>query len=502
MNQKEYTLSRSSFAKGLQCTKQLFLLNKGDLSNKHFEVSDEQRAIKKRTVYLRKLAQKLFPKGVDAQEGCDSYEQSAEKTEKLIKLKHKVLYNAVFIANNAVVVIDIMVWRRGSWTAYEVKAGTKVTKGGITFAAFKWNVLKEVKAYVNDFSFIVLNKEYYRGEKLILTQCFKRVSKFQEIKEASSWVARQMKRYTKVLQKEEVPEVEINKRCLVPYECRIKSYCWKNVPENSVFDLVGSQQYDKFNLYHEGVETMEQLLESENELKLNLSENQKLQIKSSTTGRSYLKQKEMIAFLQSIQYPLIYLDFESYQPFLPREKGMSPLQQCVFQYSIHTQQERGGELSHIDFLHLPNDERDVRLVLLEKLLKDTKEAKTILVYDVSFEKYYLNYLIQVFPRYRIAIEELMNKMVDLVEPFAQKYIYTPEMKGLHSMKAVLPALIPNMDYKGLNLQNGLMASLAYAQWAEGMFEGDEEKLLQDLKDYCTLDTYAMTQVMDVLYGLV
>lgn len=55
-----------------------------------------------------------------------------------------------------------------------------------------------------------------------------------------------------------------------------------------------------------------------------------------------------------------------------------------------------------------------------------------------------------------------------------------------------------MDYKELDLQNGLMASLVYAQWCEGTNEEESEVIEKKLKEYCALDTFAMTKILTVL----
>lgn len=498
MNKSTYILSRSSFAKGLHCSKQLFLSkNQNSTEEDKYVISDEQRVIKKRTNYLRSLAQKLYPKGVDAQDGCSNYAESANKTKQLVKHRQKIIYNAVFIEDDIAIVIDMLVWKSGSWKAYEIKTGTKISKSSFIFAAFKWYALTKAKIFVNEFSFVVLNKNYYKGDVLHFTQCFKRISSLTEIKKLMPLAIKKIKESKEILASEIEPEVTIGKHCIFPYDCRFKSYCWKDVPETSVLEIVGLNNEYKFQLYQDGFTKMEDLLNTED---AEITAHQKIQIKSEVSGEAHVDKEKIKEFLDTISYPLHFLDFESYQPFLPREKGMNPLQQCVFQYSLHKQEDKNSELIHQEFLALPTEKEDIRLLFLQSLLNNTAEAKSILVYDVSFEKYYLTYLAKFFPKYKIPIQKLMDKMVDLMQPFAQKYIYTPEMKGLHSIKAILPALIPAMDYKELDLQNGLMASLVYAQWCEGTNEEESEVIEKKLKEYCALDTFAMTKILTVLKG--
>jgi hypothetical protein len=44
---------------------------------------------------------------------------------------------------------------------------------------------------------------------------------------------------------------------------------------------------------------------------------------------------------------------------------------------------------------------------------------------------------------------------------ARKHIYFWQMNGSHSIKAVLPALVPEMSYENLTIQNGALAAESY-----------------------------------------
>ena len=46
-------------------------------------------------------------------------------------------------------------------------------------------------------------------------------------------------------------------------------------------------------------------------------------------------------------------------------------------------------------------------------------------------------------------------------PFRRKDYYLPEMKGSYSIKYVLPAMVPEMNYEELTIQNGEQASSAF-----------------------------------------
>ena len=63
---------------------------------------------------------------------------------------------------------------------------------------------------------------------------------------------------------------------------------------------------------------------------------------------------------------------------------------------------------------------------------------------------------------------------------------------------VLPALVPELSYKTLNIQEGGTASNTFSQMVQGNFEGDAVQARKDLLAYCKMDTYAMVKILEVL----
>ena len=72
------------------------------------------------------------------------------------------------------------------------------------------------------------------------------------------------------------------------------------------------------------------------------------------------------------------------------------------------------------------------------------------------------------------------------------------MKGKHSIKKVLPALIPDMSYDDLDIQEGGTASNTFKSMIEGTFDGDENEVRKQLLEYCKLDTFSMVKILEKL----
>lgn len=91
--------------------------------------------------------------------------------------------------------------------------------------------------------------------------------------------------------------------------------------------------------------------------------------------------------------------------------------------------------------------------------------------------------------------------MDLEIPFRKKYYYTKEMQGRSSIKKVLPALVPELSYSDLDIQEGGTASATFLAMHKGEYEGDYDITRQQLLDYCKLDTYAMVKILEKLYSV-
>ena len=83
-------------------------------------------------------------------------------------------------------------------------------------------------------------------------------------------------------------------------------------------------------------------------------------------------------------------------------------------------------------------------------------------------------------------------------PFRRKDIYRWEMEGSYSIKYVLPALVPEMNYNEMEISDGGMASSAWLNmWALKDLE-ETEKIRKALLEYCKLDTLAMVRILEKL----
>ena len=485
-----HLLSKSSFIKGLQCEKHLYLYKYH--YNEMDELSEMQKAIFKRGTNVGELAQQLFPGGEVAAFGDPpNYEKALKKTEELIKNGAKVIYEAAFMFNEVLSIADIVVREKDHWRIYEVKSSTSISETYVNDAALQYYVISNLGIKVKDFSIIYINNQYVRKGELNLKELFINESVLELIRPMQYSVKDNVKRFKKVLLQKQIPDIDIGEHCYNPYICGFYNYCRKHIPEDSIFDFSGMHLSKKYELYRDGIIKFEDIPED-----YPLNKNNKLQLEAYNNGKTLIDREAIENFLSDLNYPLYFMDFETFQPAVPLFDNSKPYQQIPFQYSIHLKEKKESELKHFEFFAEPGE--DPRKKFIEKLLDVTKGKGDVIAYNKAFEITRLKEIARDFPEYAKEIDKLTARIIDLMIPFQRKYYYAPEMKGSYSIKAVLPAVVPELSYDDLEINEGGLASIAYESLqteTDLMFIAE---IKQQLLEYCKLDTLAMVRILEKL----
>ena len=489
-----HLLSKSSFIKGLQCEKHLYLYKY------HYDEMDElsemQKAIFKRGTSVGELAHKLFSGGVIAAQGDPpNYEKALKRTKELINGNAKVIYEAAFMFSEVLSIADIVVMEKGGARVYEVKSSTSISETYLNDAALQYYVISNLGIRVKDFSIIYINNQYVRKGDLILEELFTTESVLELILPLQKLVKDNVDRFKKVILKKKMPDIEIGEHCYNPYTCGFYDYCRKHIPEDSIFDFSGMHLAKKYELYRNGVLRLDDVPED-----YPLNKNNKLQLDVHKNGKPLIDKAAIKGFINDLKYPLYFMDFETFQPAVPLFDNSKPYQQIPFQYSVFLKKDKDSEAEHFEFLAEPGI--DPRKKFIENLLKVMKGKGDILVYNKTFEITRLNEIAKDFPQFANGIEKLVSRIKDLMIPFQKKYYYAPEMRGSYSIKAVLPALVPELSYDELEINEGGLASVAYESLqteTDLMFIAE---IKQQLLEYCKLDTLGMVKILERLEELV
>ncbi|MBI5874945.1 MAG: DUF2779 domain-containing protein [Deltaproteobacteria bacterium] len=205
-------------------------------------------------------------------------------------------------------------------------------------------------------------------------------------------------------------------------------------------------------------------------------------------------------FLNTLHYPLYFLDFETfYNEPIPPFDGTRPYMKIPFQYSLHWIEKKGGKLNYCDFLAEAG--KDGREAIARQLAELIPDNGCVLAYNMTFEKDAIGALADCFPKYRERLLRINENIKDLMVPFRKRHYYTKEMKGSYSIKVVLPALVPELTYEGMAVSNGDDAVQAYKRLMDAEDPKEIAQIKKDLLEYCKLDTLGMVRLLEKLRRL-
>ena len=487
-------LSKSRYCNALQCMKMLWLNQ-----NKPKEREEQNNeSVFETGTEVGEIAKNLFGDHIDIP-FSNHLSQMIEDTKRTINENDTCnITEASFAYENNFCSVDILRKIKNNYELYEVKSSTEVKDIYIEDASYQYYVLTKLGYKVKKVSIVYLNSHYVREGGLDLKKLFNitditetAVSKMSQIETTISKINEYMK------QKSE-PNDSIGIHCIQPYECPFFQYCTRNIVKPNVFDIKGMQSKSKFKLYLQGTYSYQDLLKED------IADKYKEQIDFELNNREDKVVKEKLKeFLDSLTYPLYFLDFETFQQAIPAYDGISPYEQIPFQYSLHYIEKENKELEHKEFLAEAGI--DPRRNLAEQLVKDIPKDVCTLAYNMSFEKKVIKNLADLFPDLKEHLLNIRENMKDLMIPFYNRDYYTKEMHGSYSIKYVLPALFPDdpsLNYHNLDeIHNGSEAMNAYAS-LENLSKDEQTKLRYNLLKYCELDTYAMVKIYNKLTDIV
>ena len=214
---------------------------------------------------------------------------------------------------------------------------------------------------------------------------------------------------------------------------------------------------------------------------------------------THADKKEIKKFLNTLSFPLYFLDFETMQPIIPEFVGTKPYAQIPFQYSLHYLESPNGELKHKEFLGVSGE--DPRRAIAEQLCADIPKNVCVLAYNKGFECGRIRELASYFPDLAEHLLNIEKNIKDLIDPFRAGHYYNRAMGGSFSIKSVLPAIYPDdpsLDYHNLEgVHNGSEAMDLFPKIKDLPID-EQATARHNLLKYCELETYAMVKVWEEL----
>lgn len=185
-------------------------------------------------------------------------------------------------------------------------------------------------------------------------------------------------------------------------------------------------------------------------------ERQLIQIEKTRENSEWFS-SDMGEKLDSWEYPLWFIDFETSLSALPFHKDMRPYELVAFQWSCHKLDKPGGELTHEEWINI--DEGFPNFRFAESLMDHIGDTGTPLMW-ATHENTVLRKILEQMDVFNYKNEKLKGwleqitkddkkkrpgRLVDMCA-FTLKHYFHPQMKGKTSLKNVLPAVWMNNPY--------------------------------------------------------
>lgn len=376
---------------------------------------------------------------------------------------------------------------------YEVKSSTEISKEDEHDISFQYYLAKTL-GQVDNIYLIHLNKDYIRGNKLDLKELF--------VIEDMTSLAKKRWEYTEatvaealLISNKDTPQGL--SPCYNPKTCPSKALCFPDtLPEYSIYDVSRISKKHIDALREMGIVDMRNIPSE-----FNIAQKQKLQIEATKKDKIVIDEKKILSELDNLQFPIYFLDYETYSWAVPQFEGHKPYENVVFQFSLHILKNKNGNLSHYEYIAITK--KDPILDVLNILKDVIGDNGSILVWNKTFEKGCNEEMARIYPQYEQFLLNLNRRIYDLGDIFKYQMYIDPQFKGSWSIKNVLPVLAPDLNYHDMEIGKGDEAMVNWYRLSyERQPQEETESTKKNLLKYCELDTYAMYRIYDFLVSKV
>lgn len=491
-------LSKSQYVKGRKCGKRLWLYRHHP--ERESARSPLQEGILEQGREVGELARSLYPQGELIAEDPQHAEAALQHTREAIAGGASVLFEAAFEYDNILIRADIVTRDPdGRWNLIEVKSSSnarKVRKEHLFDLAIQKYVMTHAGLPLASCRLLRLNREYRKGESTDLAGLFAEEWVDAEIEREFQEVEKYVGELRTLLQQSVEPEGVLGAVCKNPFPCEFKAHCWGPLPANSIHYLSHIRDLDRAELLSRGIKLIPEIPEGG---LLRLASIRHWECE--TRGEPAPVITAIKNYIDRLQYPLYFLDFETYGYAIPRYPGTHPYQRLPFQFSLHIQESPGGPITHREFL--ATTAADPRRALTDSLLQGIGPRGSVIVYYAAFEGGVLEELAEAFPECAERLLAIRDRLWDLEVPFRDRWIARRSFQGKSSIKFILPAMVPELSYEGLYIKAGDQAAHRYFDLIDPATDpAERERVRLGLLQYCQLDTWAMVAILEKLRELV
>jgi predicted RecB family nuclease len=481
-------ISKTKFCAGVQCLKRLYLLVHSPELGAQPDSADQAIIEQGREVGL--LARTLFPGGVavSSEGGLD---KAIRATRELVANREvPAIFEGTFEHGGVLVRVDVLHRRKDErWRLIEVKSTTDVKDHHLDDIAIQHRVVTRSGVDLAASCLAHVNREYvYEGGSIDAHRFFRIRNLTRQVERLQAELVAQLRSEFRVLAMPEAPSIPAGRQCSNPFTCDFFDHCNPPIPEDHILRLPRIHASTVAKLAALGIQSIHDIPEN-----YPLTGRLRRACASVQMGESWYS-PEIGGALSKLKYPLYFADFETMNPALPRFAGMRPYDQIPFQWSVHVQRQPGAVPEHFEFL--ATDRSDPRPPFVSALCDSLGERGSIVVYHQQFESTRLSDLASWLPEFSARINKIQRRLWDLL-PIVRDHVYHPAFGGSYSLKSVLPALVPEMTYEGMDVADGQAAGLVWKSIVAGeCSETERRQKRKALLEYCCQDTLGMVKLVE------
>ena len=482
---EKHILSKSTFIKGHQCLKALYLHKKRSFLRD--KLSPEQLAKFKRGHKVGDMAQEIFPGGIDVSPKSPSqYQKSVIQTQELIAEGQTIIYEATFQYNKVLVMLDILVKTEKGWEAYEVKSSRRLSETYFTDAALQYYVITNSGLDLATFSLVYVNENYRLQEEgnIDVDQYFIKQEVSAEIIAKQAEIAEEIESELQILTELHSPKIEVGSHCFSPYSCDFFGFCWKK-RSTDLFKLPALSKAERTDLLNKQILSLEDL---RNEKWNNpLAEKQ---LNSLITNEPFIS-NNLKVILSTLPVDTAYLGFVSRQAAIPYCMGDKPYQNQLLSYSFITDQTKQALLF--------SGKCDDYAAFVEHFIQELISTPKIVVYDKEHLTELLKQVAEFFPALSSRIEQIIAKVWGIKQWILEGEFYFPGLKYDLIFKDTLNRILNITPFAGKPLSADVLAVNMFVQINEStnLFDAtnEDKKAILTYVEHIAIYTQELANVL-------
>lgn len=420
-----HILSKSTYIKGEQCPKALYMYKKHPYLRD--KLSMEKRAKFKRGTDVGILARTYFDGGVNMTPSSPSlFGKMFEMTmQNLNNPDINIMYEAIFIYNDTLIMLDILVRDGDKWRAIEVKSSLSLSETYYQDAALQYYVLNGCNVPISDMQLMYINSNYIKHGDIDINQLFV----FESVKDYAEQqlysIDKKVNELKDVVNLNNAPKINIGPQCFYPYTCEFKGHCWKKIPNDNFLHTNAYSDKELFSIYNNGIQDNNNFKKIIDPLSLEMN-----QLDALEQDTFYINYKTLYDTIGRKTESIAFLNILFYKPAVPILDGHKPYQEIILAFSILSNED--SKIIEWNCLDDYSRMEDGLKILTEELKRFEKV--------VYFSAQNINYMMQ---RYDIIdSKEVTFKIINFRDVLKESDFFNSKTKYDFSLKTIYEGLFP------------------------------------------------------------